>query len=80
MKKADVNEVKQDLQKLYDAGYRSLAIVLCHSYTFGRELVAGKLARSTGFTHVSNPCQLLPMIKWCLEACRQRPMSILCPS
>ena len=61
---ADLDVVKKDLQKLYNEGYRSLAIVLCHSYTFPEhELQLGKLARSIGFTHVSESSQLLPMIK-----------------
>ncbi|THH32682.1 hypothetical protein EUX98_g1507 [Antrodiella citrinella] len=64
MKKPDLDDVKQNLQRLYDDGYRSLAVVLCHSYTFPEhELVVGRLARSMGFTHVSESSQLLPMIK-----------------
>jgi 5-oxoprolinase (ATP-hydrolysing) len=49
---------------LHDAGYRSLAIVLVHSYTFPEhEIQIGKLAREVGFTQVSESSQLLPMIK-----------------
>ena len=60
----DVDAVRSDLQKLYDEGYRSLAIVLVHSYTFPEhERLVGKLAREVGFTHVSESSQLLPMIK-----------------
>ena len=56
--------MRQDLQILYQEGYRSLAIVLVHSYTFPEhELLVGKLAREIGFTHVSESSQLLPMIK-----------------
>lgn len=45
-------------------GYRSLAIVLVHSYTFpDHEIQIGKLAREIGFTQVSESSQLLPMIK-----------------
>jgi hypothetical protein len=56
--------VKKDLQKLYDSGYRSLAIVFVHSYTFPtHELQVGDIARSIGFTQVSESSQLLPMIK-----------------
>lgn len=61
---ADLKAVEQDLKKLYDEGYRSLAIVLVHSYTFpDHERAIGSLARSIGFTHVSESAQLLPMIK-----------------
>lgn len=61
---ADTETVKHNLQTLYDEGYRSLAIVLCHSYTFpDHELHVGKIAREIGFQHVSESSQLLPMIK-----------------
>ncbi|KAG6919707.1 hypothetical protein DXG01_002653 [Tephrocybe rancida] len=64
LKRPDIDAVKRDLQKLYDEGYRSLAIVFVHSYTFAdHEKVVGELARSIGFTHVSESAQLLPMIK-----------------
>ena len=56
--------MRQDLQTLYQEGYRSLAIVFVHSYTFPEhELLVGKVARELGFTHVSESSQLLPMIK-----------------
>ncbi|RDB22011.1 Uncharacterized protein C11D3.15 [Hypsizygus marmoreus] len=64
IKRPDVLQVKRDLHKLYDEGYLSLAIVLVHSYTFpDHEQIIGDLARSIGFTHVSESAQLLPMIK-----------------
>ena len=34
LKKPDLNEVESGLQKLYDDGYRSIAICFMHSYTF----------------------------------------------
>ena len=56
--------MRQDLRGLFQEGYRSLAIVLVHSYTFPEhELLVGKIAREIGFTHVSESSQLLPMIK-----------------
>lgn len=56
--------MRQDLERLYEAGYRSLAIVLIHSYTFpDHETQIGTLAREIGFTQVSESSQLLPMIK-----------------
>ena len=56
--------MRQDLQSLHEEGYRSLAIVFVHSYTFPEhELLVGKLAREIGFTHVSESSRLLPMIK-----------------
>jgi 5-oxoprolinase (ATP-hydrolysing) len=64
LKKPDLDIVKSDLQKLYTDGYRSLAIVFAHSYTFPiHETTVGSLARSIGFTQVSESSRLLPMIK-----------------
>jgi 5-oxoprolinase (ATP-hydrolysing) len=61
---ADEAVIRADLQKLYDEGYRSVAVVLAHSYTFPEhELLVGKVASSLGFDHVSLSSQLLPMIK-----------------
>lgn len=60
----DEASVKKDLQKLYDDGYRSVAVVLAHSYTFPEhELLVGKVASDLGFEHISLSSQLLPMIK-----------------
>jgi len=64
LQKPDLDAVKRDLQELYAEGYRSLAIVFVHSYTFPtHEKIVGQLARSMGFTQVSESSQLLPMIK-----------------
>ncbi|EIN04199.1 5-oxoprolinase [Punctularia strigosozonata HHB-11173 SS5] len=64
MKEPDLDAVKADLQRLYDDGYRSLAIVLVHSYTYPvHEERIAELARAVGFTQVSASSQLLPMIK-----------------
>ncbi|KAK7443735.1 hypothetical protein VKT23_015517 [Stygiomarasmius scandens] len=64
MKKPDREVVKQSLQTLYDQGYRSIAIVLAHSYTYPEhEKLIGSIARSVGFNHVSESAALLPMIK-----------------
>ncbi|KAJ7598887.1 Hydantoinase/oxoprolinase-domain-containing protein [Mycena floridula] len=64
LKMPDLDAIKQDLEELYNSGYRSLAIVLVHSYTYPHhENIIGDLARSIGFHHVSQSAQLLPMIK-----------------
>ncbi|EKM76326.1 hypothetical protein AGABI1DRAFT_78768, partial [Agaricus bisporus var. burnettii JB137-S8] len=64
MKKPDMKAVEKDLRDLYSEGYRSIAIVLVHSYTFpDHEVAIGSLARSIGFAQVSESAQLLPMIK-----------------
>ena len=62
--RTDPEVVRKDLERLYDAGYRALAIVLVHSYTFpDHEIQIAQVAREVGFTHVSASSQLLPMIK-----------------
>ncbi|KAI0295802.1 5-oxoprolinase [Russula brevipes] len=64
LKEPDEAAIRADLQKLYDDGYRSVAVVLAHSYTFPEhELLVGKVASSLGFEHISLSSQLLPMIK-----------------
>ncbi|KAI0808216.1 5-oxoprolinase [Fomes fomentarius] len=64
MQRPDLVKVREDLQRLHDDGYRSIAIVFCHSYTYPEhELQVAALARTLGFEHVSASSQLLPMIK-----------------
>ncbi|KAM0755615.1 5-oxoprolinase [Meredithblackwellia eburnea MCA 4105] len=64
MKKPDSVKVAEDLQKLYDAGIRCLAICLLHSYTFpDHEQLVASIAQKIGFTHISVSSQLSPQIK-----------------
>ncbi|KAF8664849.1 hypothetical protein AX16_000690 [Volvariella volvacea WC 439] len=64
LKRPDLDAVERDLRALYDEGYRSVAIVFVHSYTYPEhERLVGQVARSVGFSHVSESAQLLPMIK-----------------
>lgn len=63
LKKPDMDVVRQDLQALWDEGYRSLAVALMHSYNFpDHELAIGEEARKMGF-EVSLSSQLQSMIK-----------------
>lgn len=60
----DLEQIRADLQKLYDSGVRAIAVCFAHSYTFpDHELSVGAIAREIGFPHVSLSSQLLPMIK-----------------
>ena len=60
----DLDAVRRDLERLYSDGYRSVAIVFVHSYTFPEhEQQVGALAREVGFTHVSESARLLKMIR-----------------
>ncbi|KAI8073701.1 Hydantoinase B/oxoprolinase-domain-containing protein [Thamnidium elegans] len=64
VKKPDLDAIKQQLQSLYDEGYRSIAVCLLHSYTFAdHETQIGQLASTIGFTHVSLSSQVMPMVK-----------------
>jgi 5-oxoprolinase (ATP-hydrolysing) len=56
--------IRADLQRVYDAGIRSIAVCLMHAYTFpGHEALVGEVARDIGFTHISLSHELMPMIK-----------------
>lgn len=62
--KLDEGKTTRDLQRLYDQGYRSLAVCLVHSYTFqDHELIIERLAKDVGFENISLSSQILPMIK-----------------
>ncbi|RPA93732.1 hypothetical protein L873DRAFT_1815448 [Choiromyces venosus 120613-1] len=58
------DSIRKDLQRLYDEGFRSIAVCLMHSYTFpDHEQLIGKIAETIGFSHISLSSQLMPMIK-----------------
>ncbi|EJD01112.1 5-oxoprolinase [Fomitiporia mediterranea MF3/22] len=64
LKRPDPQRIMVDLRKLYDEGYRSIAIILVHSYTFpDHEKLVASIARDIGFEHISVSSQLIPMIK-----------------
>ncbi|KUL81801.1 hypothetical protein ZTR_11428 [Talaromyces verruculosus] len=64
LEKLDEDKVRKDLQSLYEKGYRSIAVVLVHSYTFQEhELAIERIATEVGFPSISLSSQLLPMIK-----------------
>lgn len=57
-------EVKSQLQNLYDKGFRSIAVCLVHAYTFpDHEKLVGHVAHEIGFKYVSLSHELMPMIK-----------------
>jgi 5-oxoprolinase (ATP-hydrolysing) len=64
LQRPDGSRILDDLQKLYDEGYRSIAVCLMHSYTYpDHEALIGRIAREIGFTHISLSSELMPMIK-----------------
>ncbi|KAI9893319.1 MAG: hypothetical protein M1814_000449 [Vezdaea aestivalis] len=64
LKKPDQTRIREQLQALYDDGYRSISVCLMHGYTFPHhEALVGSLAEQIGFEHISLSHQLMPMIK-----------------
>jgi 5-oxoprolinase (ATP-hydrolysing) len=65
LKKPDEALLRRQLHALYhDHGYRSLAVVLMHSYTYPvHEQVVRRIALEVGFHTVSCSSELMPMIK-----------------
>jgi 5-oxoprolinase (ATP-hydrolysing) len=57
-------QVKDDLQKVYNSGIRSCAIVFMHSYRYPRhEQQVAELAQEIGFTQISVSHQVSPLMK-----------------
>ena len=64
LKSPDPGIVRQDLQKVYDSGIRSIAIVFMHAYRFPEhESMIADLAREVGFTQVSTSHETSGLIK-----------------
>jgi 5-oxoprolinase (ATP-hydrolysing) len=58
------DDIKKQLQEVFDSGIKSIAVCLMHSYTYpDHEALIGKLAKHIGFEHVSLSSELMPMIK-----------------
>ena len=63
LKVPNYDAVRQDLQALWDEGFRSLALALMHSYAYSdHELKIAEIAREMGFK-IAVSSQLQPMIK-----------------
>jgi 5-oxoprolinase (ATP-hydrolysing) len=60
----DEDATRAALQQAYDSGLRSLAIVFMHGYRYNaHELVAERIARDIGFTHISTSHKVSPLMK-----------------
>lgn len=58
------DQIRKQLQEVYDSGLRSIAVCLMHGYTYpNHEKLVGRLAQEIGFEHVSLSHELMPMIK-----------------
>lgn len=66
--KPDLKQIEKDLKKVWDKGYRSLAISFAHSFTFtDHEDAVAELAEGMGFD-VSASRKILPMINYVSRA------------
>ncbi|KAF2157670.1 hypothetical protein K461DRAFT_264541 [Myriangium duriaei CBS 260.36] len=64
LQRAEESKIREQLQKVFDDGLKSIAVCLLHGYTFpDHEKLVGKIAKDIGFTHVSLSHELMPMIK-----------------
>lgn len=64
LQELNLDEVRDQLQDAYVAGFRSIAIVLMHAYRYSQhERQVAALAREAGFTQVSVSHEVSPMMK-----------------
>ncbi|KAL6044826.1 OPLA oxoprolinase [Balamuthia mandrillaris] len=64
LQEPNMEQLRVDLQAVYDKGIRSLAVALMHSYTFQRhEQEVGALAKDIGFTQVSLSSEVMAMFR-----------------
>lgn len=64
LRRPSENQVRSQLQTLYDRGIRGIAVGLLHAYTFPEhEILVGRVAREIGFKQISLSHELMPMIK-----------------
>src|SRR6185369_10569909 len=60
----DIGQTRLDLEQVFDAGYRSIAIVLMHGYRYQQhEKLIAAMARETGYAHVSVSHEVSPLMK-----------------
>ena len=60
----DEKNIVTELQQAFDAGYRSVAIVLMHGYRYtDHEVQLAKLAKDIGFRQVSSSHEVSPLMK-----------------
>jgi 5-oxoprolinase (ATP-hydrolysing) len=64
LKALDPKALGPQLQKAYDQGIRSLAVVLMHAYAWpDHEQAIGRMAEEIGFTQISLSSQVMPRVK-----------------
>ncbi len=61
----DQSQIRQELQRAYDQGFRSVAIALMHSYRYPQhEEQIAEIAQAIGFTQISSSAAVSPLIKY----------------
>ena len=61
----DEEALRSDLQQAFDAGLRSVAIVLMHGYRYrDHETTAGRIAQAIGFQQISVSHRVSPLMKF----------------
>lgn len=64
IKELNKEEVRNELKKSFEGGFRSLAVALAHSYACPEhEIEIGKIARKVGFTTITLSHQAMPMVR-----------------
>ncbi|MGL5834988.1 MAG: hydantoinase/oxoprolinase family protein, partial [Waterburya sp.] len=64
LKSVDIQQVRQDLQTVYETGIKGCAIVLMHGYRYPHhELQVAEIAQEVGFTQISISHQVSPLRK-----------------
>ena len=64
LRRPEREAVREQLQKVFDGGIKSIAVCMMHAYTFpDHEALVGEVAREIGFQHISLSHELMPMIK-----------------
>jgi 5-oxoprolinase (ATP-hydrolysing) len=61
----DIRKAREELEKIYASGIRSLAIVLMHAYRYpDHELKLRQVAEEIGFPHISLSHEVSPLMKF----------------
>lgn len=64
IKELNNEEVRNELKKSFEGGFRSLAVALAHSYACPEhEIEIGKIAKEVGFTTITLSHQAMPMVR-----------------
>ena len=64
LEKPDLKEIEALLQNAYQEGFRSVAVVFMHAYTFSHhEKTVGDVAEKVGFSQISLSHEVMPMVK-----------------